>query len=68
VCARSSGAALDQDALIRGQREPGIENPVHAARLAGAGGVRIDLLGADLAADGERDYDEREPAEVAVFQ
>ncbi len=61
--ARSNGAALDQDALIRGQFEPGIEDPVHAARLAGAGRVRIDLLRADLAANGERDQHERKPAE-----
>src|SRR5207248_795173 len=60
--ARSNGAALDQDALIRRQLEAGIEDPVHAARLAGAGRVRIDLLRADLAADGERDHHERKPA------
>src|SRR5205814_3724817 len=61
--ARSNGAALNQDALIRGQLEPGIQNPVHAARLAGTGRVRIDLLRADLAANGERDRHEREPTE-----
>src|SRR5439155_2075283 len=32
--AHANGSALDQDALIRRQLEPGIQDPVHAARLA----------------------------------
>ena len=51
----SKRAALDQHALTRGHLEPGIEDPVHAARLAGARLGRIGLLRADLAADSEGD-------------
>ena len=58
-----SRAALDQHALTRGHLESGIEDPVHAAGLAGAGLIRIRLLHADLASDGEREQHEREPAE-----
>jgi hypothetical protein len=61
--AYAKGAALDQDALARRLLEPGVEDPVHAARLAGPGRVRVDVLRADRDTDGERDGDEREPAE-----
>ena len=66
--AYANGAALDQDALAGRLLEAGVEDPVHAARLAGPGRVRVDVLRADRAADGERNDDEREPAETAVFQ
>ena len=59
----SKRAALDQHALTRGHLEPGIEDPVHAARLAGARVGRIGLLRADLAAHREGDQHERKPAE-----
>ena len=61
--AHSKRAALDQHALTRGHLEPGVEYPVHAARLTGACPVRIGLLRADLAADGEHEQHERKPAE-----
>ena len=61
--ARSKRAALDQHALTRGHLEPRIEDPVHAARLAGTRLRRVGLLRADLAADGEREQHQREPAE-----
>ena len=56
-------AALDQDALAGGLLEPGVEDPVHAARLARARRVRVDVLHADHAAEREGDDDEGEPAE-----
>ena len=59
----SKRAALDQHALTRGHLEPRVEDPVHAARLAGARLGRIGLLRADLAADGEGEQHERKPAE-----
>ena len=59
----SKRAALDQDALAGGLLEPGVEDPVHPARLTGAGGAGIDLLRTELPADGEGGEDEGEPAE-----
>src|SRR5439155_10915634 len=61
--ARSSGPALDQDALIVRQLEAGIQDSVHAARLAGSGRVRIDVLRADLAANCKSDGYDCEPTE-----
>jgi hypothetical protein len=60
---RSKRAALDQDALAGGLLEAGVEDPIHAARLAGPGRVRVDVLRPDHAAEGEGDDDEGEPAE-----
>ena len=59
----SERAALDQHALTCGHLEPGIEDPVHAARLAGPRLRRVGLLRTDLAAHGEGDEHEPEPAE-----
>ena len=56
-------AALDQDALVCGQLEAGVQDAVHAPRLTGPGGVRIDVLDAHDVADLKRDDDEGEPAE-----
>ena len=60
---RTKRRALDQDALACGLLEPGVEDPVHAAGLAGPGGVGVDALRSDGASDAEGDDDEREPAE-----
>src|SRR4029077_17607837 len=57
-----SGAALDQDALVRRLLEAGIEDLVHAARLARPR-RGTDFLGADEAAEPEGHDDEGEPAE-----
>jgi hypothetical protein len=51
--ADAGGTALDQDALAGGLLEPGVEDPVHAARLAGPCSVRIDRLRPEEAADPE---------------
>ena len=59
----SSVVALDQDALAGGLLEPGVEDRVHPAGLAGPGRVGVDALRSDGAADREGDDDEREPAE-----
>ena len=58
-----SGCALDEHALRRAGLEPGVEDPVHPARLARTGRVRVGALGADHAADAEGDDDEGQPAE-----
>ncbi len=55
-------AALNQDALRGRALEARVENPVHPARLARPGGVRVDRLRAGHAKR-EGDEDEREPAE-----
>ena len=57
------GRALDQDVLGRRPLEAFVQDPVHAARLSGPGGVRIGVLGADHAADAEGDDDQGQPAE-----
>ena len=59
---RRERAALDQDALRGRALEARVEDPVHPARLARPGGVRVDRLRAGHA-EGEGDEDEREPAE-----
>src|SRR5207244_7403682 len=56
-------AALDENVLSCRVLEPGSQDPVHLAGLAGPCRVRINGLRADLAADGERDDDEAEPPE-----
>ena len=55
-------AALNQDALRGRALEARVENPVHPARLARPGGVRVDRLRAGHA-EREGDDDEGEPAE-----
>jgi hypothetical protein len=55
--------ALDEDVLARRLLEAGVEDPVHAAGLAGPRRVRIDHLGTDCAAEREGDQDEGQPAE-----
>jgi hypothetical protein len=55
--------ALDEDALAGGLLEPGVEDRVHPAGLAGPRRVRVDVLGPDGASDPEGDDDEREPTE-----
>src|SRR5204863_8718918 len=55
--------ALDADVLASGLLEPVVQDPVHAARLARPGRVRIDGLRADRVPDREREEHEREPAE-----
>ena len=60
--AYASRAALDEDVLGGGLLEAGLEDPIHAARLARSGGV-VDVSGSDHAAEPERDQDESEPAE-----
>ena len=56
-------AALDEDALGRRLLEAGLEDLVHPAGLARAGGVRIDRLRPRHAAESEGDEDERQPPE-----
>ena len=55
--------ALDQDLVALSLLEHVAEQRVDVARLAGAGLVRVELLGADGVSDHERDGDERQPAE-----
>jgi hypothetical protein len=56
-------AALNEDALAGGLLEALVEDPVHAAGLAGAGLVRVDRLRPDETAESEDDQDQAEPAE-----
>ena len=60
---RRERAALDEDALVGGPLEAGVEDPIHATRLARPGGVRVDRLRPGQCAETEGDDDEREPAE-----
>jgi hypothetical protein len=55
--------ALEQDGVADGLPELVGEHRVDVARLARAGLVRVELLGADRVADHERGGDERDPAE-----
>jgi hypothetical protein len=66
--ARAERVALDEDALGGGLLEPGVEDAIHPAGLARAGGVRVDRLRSDRAADHECRDDERSQPNVAVFQ
>jgi hypothetical protein len=61
--ARPERRALDQDGLVGRLLETGLEDLVHAARLARARRVGVEGLRADRAADSEGDEDEGEPAE-----
>ena len=59
----SQRAALDQDVLAGRVLEAVVQDPVHAAGLAGACCVRVDVLHADDVAEPECEKDEGEPAE-----
>ena len=59
---RREHAALDEDALRGGPFEAGVEDPVHAAGLTGAGGVGVDRLRPGRA-EREGDENERQPPE-----
>jgi hypothetical protein len=55
--------ALDQDVLARGLLEPRVEDPLHAAGLAGPRVVLVDALRVHHRTEGEGDEDEDQPAE-----
>ena len=61
--AHASRAALDEDVLGGLRLEAGIEDPVHATRLARPGRALVDARRPDHAAERDGDDDEGEPAE-----